>query len=107
MVKRTLLLLALAGLVSTALPGRAAAERCIIGRVKAMTPTSITVYDREMITFSVNYGTRYTRWITNGRWQASTELHAGDLDIGRLVVIHSRHSNDNVARWVQVATDMY
>ena len=105
MVKRTLLLLALAGVVSTALPGRAAAERCIMGHITAMTPTSISVYDRETITFSVDNHTRYTRWITMWRWQSSTEIYPGDLDIGRLVVIHSRHSDDNVARWVQVATD--
>ena len=105
MVKRTLLFLALAGFVSTALPNRASAERCVMGHITAMTPTSISVYDRETITFSVDNQTRYTGWITMWRWQSSTEFNPGDLDIGRLVVIHSRHSNDNVARWVQVATD--
>jgi hypothetical protein len=107
MVKRTLLFLALAGFVSTALPNRASAERCIMGRITGLTGTTISVYDKETITFSVDNGTRYTRWITNGRWQASTQFHVGDLQIGRLAVIHSRHSDDNVARWVQVATDQY
>jgi hypothetical protein len=107
MVKRTLLFLALAGLVSTALPDRAVAERCIMGRITGFTPTSISVNDRETITFSVDYHTRFTKLITKGPWQQATELHAGALDIGRLVVIHSRHSDDNVARWVQVATDVH
>jgi hypothetical protein len=107
MVRRTLLFVALAGFVSTALPDRAVAERCVMGRITGFTPTSISVYDKETLTFSVDYHTRFTKWITNGRWQQSTELHAGALDIGRLVVIHSRRSNDNVARWVQVATDVY
>jgi len=107
MVKRTLLFLALTAVLGTALPGRAAAERCTMGRITAMTPTSISVFDRETITYSVDNHTRYTRWITMGPWQSSTQFQAGDLDIGRLVVIHSRHSDDNVARWVQVATDVY
>src|SRR5262245_59584260 len=107
MIKRTLLFLALAGFVSTALPDKASAERCIMGRISGLTGTTISVYDRETITFSVDYGTRYTRWITNGSWQSSTQFHVGDLQIGRLVVIHSRHSDDNVARWVQVAADVY
>jgi len=65
MVKRTLLFLALTAVLGTALPRRASAERCIMGRVTALTGTTITVYDKEKITFSVDQGTRYTRWITN------------------------------------------
>ena len=107
MIKRTLLFVVLAAVVGTALPDKAVADRCATGRVTAFTPTSISVYDRETITFSVDNRTRYTKWITQGPWQQHTELRPDVLDVGQLVVVHPRHDAGNLARWVQIAADVH
>jgi putative copper export protein len=105
-IKRILLFIALVAVVGTTFPGKAAAERCITGRVTALTATSISVYDRETtVTFSLDNRTRYTKWITKRPWQQSIQLRPWEPDLGQLVVVHSRHDDDSFARWVQVATD--
>jgi hypothetical protein len=106
MIKRMLLFIALAAVVGTALPGKAAADRCAIGRITALTGTSISVYDRETITFSMDSQTRYTKWITKGPWQQPTVFRPEMLDVGQLVVVHPRHDNGNIARWVQISADL-
>ena len=111
MLKRLLLLMPLAAaFVGTVPPDKAVADVCAYGRVTNITPTSITVFDREPVTYTLDSRTRYTRLITRWRWQTSTyitpaEFEAGALDFGRLVAVHMRHEEPGVARWVQIATD--
>jgi hypothetical protein len=110
MLKRTLLLVALSIGVGAVLPGNAAGDRCIVGRVTSLTPTSITVFHHETLTFTTDRHTRYTKLITHGGWQQSdiltpAQFQAGALDVGRLVAVHPRYDDPNVARWVQIATD--
>jgi hypothetical protein len=113
MIRRSLLLIALAGVVGATLPQRAGANYdCAIGRITAVTGNTITVFDKETRIFAVDSHTRYTSWPTNGRWQSITWLDPQRLytdsrllEIGRLVAVHTRHDNTNVARWVQIAVN--
>jgi hypothetical protein len=111
MIKRLLLLIPMtAAIVGTVPTGRATADVCAYGRVTALSATSITVFDREPVTYTLDSRTRYTRLITQWRWQTSTyitpaEFYFGALDVGRLVAVHMRHEEPGVARWVQIATD--
>jgi len=107
MLKRMLLVLGLAALLGNAFASNTLADRCTTGRVTAVSATSISVYDRETITFAMDGRTQYTKWITKGPWQQSTEVHANVLDVGQLVVVHPRHNDANIARWVQIATDVH
>ena len=106
MIKRMLLIVVLAASAAMALPDRVGADRCAGGRITALTPNSITFYDRESLTFTWDSRTHFTKWITQGRWQQPTDLTADSLDIGRLVYVHPRHDGTNAARWVQIATDL-
>jgi hypothetical protein len=106
MIKRMLLFIALVATVGTALPNKAVADRCTRGRITALTANSMSVFEDETLTFTLDGRTHYTKWITNGRWQESTELNASYLDIGRLVYVHQRHDGTDTARWVQIATDV-
>jgi len=111
MFTRSLLMAALAIGAGAVLPGRAAGDRCIVGRVMALTPTSITVFHHETLTFTTDAHTRYTKLITQRPWQQSDHLTPaqfleGALDVGRLVAVHPRDDDPNVARWVQIATDV-
>jgi hypothetical protein len=113
MIRRSLLLIALAGVVGATLPQRAGANYdCAVGRITAVTGNSITVFDKETRTFTVDSRTKYTAWPTRGRWQEITMLDPHRLytdstllQSGALVAIHTRHDNTNVARWVQIAID--
>ena len=111
MIKRLLLLIPLAAaIVGTVPPDKAIADVCAYGRVTNISPTSISVFDRENVTYTLDSRTRYSWMITNWRWQMSTyitpaEFEAGALDVGRLVAVHMRHEEPGVARWVQIATD--
>ena len=107
MLKRTLLVLGLVALLGNAFASNSLADRCTTGRVTAVSATSISVYDRETLTFAMDDRTQYTKWITKGPWQQATALHVGVLDVGQLVVVHPRHDDANVARWVQIATDFH
>jgi len=107
MLKRTLLVLGLVALLGNTFSSNSLADRCTTGRVTAVSATSISIYDRETLTFALDGRTRYTKWITNGRWQEATELHVGVLDVGQLVVVHPWHNDENSARWVQIATDFH
>lgn len=108
MIKRMLLFIALAATVGTTLPNRAVADPCLSGRITALTGNSIAISGRETMTFAVDGRTQYTRWITQGPWQAHTHLTAASLDVGRLVYVHMR-DDGSAARWVQIAiaTDTY
>jgi len=110
MLTRTLLFVALALGAGAVLPPTAAGDRCIVGRVTAITPSSISVFHHETLTFTTDSHTRFTKLITHGGWQQSDRLtpaqfYAGALDVGRLVAVHPRSDDPNVARWVQIATD--
>jgi hypothetical protein len=106
MIKRMLLVFAIAATTAMALPHRAVADRCTDGRITAFTPNSITVYDdNQLMTFNVDGRTRFTKWITQGPWQQQTELRPYWLSIGQLVYVHQRHDGTNTARWIQVASD--
>jgi hypothetical protein len=113
MIKRTVLLITLAAIVGATLPQRAGANYdCAIGRITAVNANSISVYDKEARTFTVDSRTRYTAWPTRGRWQEIRLLDPNRLytdsrllDVGTLVAIHPRHDGTNVARWVQIAID--
>ena len=61
MIKRILLLIAVAALVGTALPKNTVADQCATGRITGLTANSITVYDRETLTFTTDSRTQYTR----------------------------------------------
>jgi len=105
MIKRMLLFVALAATAGTALPSRAVADRCTRGRITALTANSMTIFEDETLTFTFDSRTHFTKWITDGGWQSSTDATAWNLDIGRLVYVHPRHDGTNAARWVQIATD--
>jgi hypothetical protein len=113
MIRRTVLLITLAAVVGTTVPQRAdAGYGCAVGRIASMTANSITVFDKESRTFTVDRRTRYTNWPTQGAWQAIRQIDPQDLycnsnylGVGSLVAVHPRHDETNVARWVQVATD--
>ena len=106
MIKRTLLLIALAAIVGTAFPSRAVAGRGATGRVTDVTAASISVRDKEIVTFTLDSRTHYTKWITHKPWQEDTRLDARALRVGRLVAVHPRKDDGSVADWVQIATDM-
>jgi hypothetical protein len=127
MIKRAVLVVTLAAGVGATLPQRSDANYdCMTGRITGVTGNSITVYDKESRTFTVDRDTRFTSWPTHGRWQAIARLNTRDhycdraarrtwtsytgqsdrlLDVGRLVAVHPRHDGTDVARWVQVAID--
>jgi hypothetical protein len=127
MIKRTALFITLAAIVGTTLPQRSDANYdCMTGRITGVTGNTITVFDRESRTFTVDGSTRFTAWPTNGRWQSIARLDNRDhycdrfarrtwttytgqsdrlLEPGTLVAVHPRHDGTNTARWVQVAMD--
>jgi hypothetical protein len=74
----------------------------IAGRVTSFSPTSIAVFDREIVTFGMNGATTFTRLIVQKPWQADTVLTAKALAVGRYVIVHG---DRGVANWVQVALD--
>jgi hypothetical protein len=111
MIKRTFLLIALAAVLGTTLPHNAAADhQCVYGRITALGPYSISVFNRDdnegVVTFTVDSRTRYTKWVTRGPWQQNIQYDSRMLDIGRLVAIHGGHDGRIAASWVQVATDV-
>ncbi len=106
MIKRALLLIALAVIVGAALPSKAVAARGATGRITDLTATSISVRDTEVATFTLDSRTQYTKWITQKPWQADTRLDARSLRVGRLVAVHPRKDDGSIADWVQIATDV-
>jgi hypothetical protein len=113
MIKRTALFITLAAIVGTTVPQRSDANYdCMTGRITAATANTITVFDKESRTFTVDRHTRFTAWPTQGRWQMIARINQRQvfcdsraLDIGRLVAVHPRHDGSNTARWVQVAVN--
>jgi hypothetical protein len=112
MIKRTFLLVTLAALLGATVPHNAVADahQCVYGRIVALGPNSISVFNRDdaeaVVTFTVDNRTHYTKWITRGPWQQNIQYDARLLDIGRLVAVHGGHDGRTAAFWVQVATDV-
>jgi hypothetical protein len=106
MFKRVLSLLVLVTGIVIALPHNAFASTTIIGRITDYSPTSLSVLDKESVTLTLDGATTYGKWITQKPWQEDTRLNASSLAVGRLVAVHVRKDNGNVADWVQVATDV-
>lgn len=82
-----------------------AAPKTVLGRVTSYNATSISVLDREVVTFGLDEYTTYTKLVTQKPWQESTRLDAGALAVGRLVAVHTRGDDPHVADWVEIATD--
>lgn len=106
MIKRTLLLIALVAIVGTALTSKAVAGRGATGRITDLTATSLSVQDKEVLTFTIDSRTHYTKWITQKPWGEDTRIDARALRVGRLVAVHPRQDDSSAAEWVQIATDM-
>ena len=88
MIKRTLLLIALVAIVGTALPSKAVAGRGATGRITDLTATSFSVQDKEILTFTFDSRTHFTKWITQKPWGEDIRLDARALRVGRLVAVH-------------------
>jgi hypothetical protein len=106
MIKRLLLLIVLASVAGVALPSKAVAGRGATGRITGVSATTLSVQDREIVTFTLDSRTHYSKWITQKPWQEDTRLDARALRVGRLVSVHRRKDDGSVADWVQIATDM-
>ena len=106
MIKRLLLLAVLTSAAGMALPTKAVAGRGATGRITDLTATSLSVNDREIVTFTLDGRTHYTKWITQKPWGEDTRLDARALRVGRLVAVHPRKDDGSVADWVQIATDI-
>jgi hypothetical protein len=74
----------------------------IAGRVTSVTPTSIAVFDKEVVTLAMTGDTKFTRLINAKPWQADTALTLNAVRIGRYVIVHA---DWGIANWVQVDMD--
>jgi hypothetical protein len=74
----------------------------IAGRVTSFTPTSIGVFDKEVVTVTMNGDTKFTRLINSKPWQADTALTLNAVSVGRYVIVHA---DWGIANWVQVDMD--
>jgi hypothetical protein len=74
----------------------------VVGRITSFSPTSISVFDKEVVTVGLDNQTVFTRLITQKPWQQDTALTASALQVGRYVVVHA---DSGIANWVQVAMD--
>jgi hypothetical protein len=72
------------------------------GRVTSFSPTSISVFDTEVVTVGITNQTAFTRLITQKPWQQDTALAAQALRVGVYVAVHA---DNGIASWVQIATD--
>jgi len=97
---------ALAVLIAIAVPVDALASRTIAGRIAAYSPTSLSVVDKEVVTFTMDARTVFTKLVTQRPWQADTALDSSALRVGRYAVVHPRDDAGGIAGWIQIATDM-
>ena len=103
MMKRFTTLAAFVAAISILVPATAFA-RTVSGHVTGFSPTSISVFDREVITVGFDNSTTFTKLITQKPWQQDTALTANALRVGGYVVVHVPDGTA-VANWVQIATD--
>jgi len=101
MMKRFTTLAALVAAIGILVPATAFAAT-VAGRVTSFSPTSISVFDSEVVTIGIGSQTVFTKLVTQKPWQEDTALTARALRVGRYVVVHA---NGGMANWVQVATD--
>ena len=101
MTKRCTTLATLVAALGIFVPAAAFANT-VAGRVTSFSPTSISVFDTEVVTVGLSNDTVFTKLITQKPWQADTALTANALQVGRYVVVHA---DNGIANWVQVATD--
>lgn len=80
--------------------------RTITGRVTSLSPTSISVFDKGVVTVGTDSRTTFSKLITQRPWQEGTSLPPNALRVGSYVSLHVSHSRAGVAHWVQVATDL-
>lgn len=106
MLKRMLAVLAVVSAVGIALPGEALASKGFTGRISAYNGVSLSVQGKEALTVALDNRTIFTKFITQKPLEQDTRLNAGALSVGRFVVVHVRDEEPDVARWVQIATDM-
>ncbi len=69
------------------------------GRIHSVSPTSIAVFDKEIVTVAMNGDTRFTKIVGAKPWQTDIALTFNALVPGRYVVVHVEKG---VATWVQV-----
>jgi len=105
-MKRMLTLFVLMSGIGIALAGTAFAGNAIVGRITDHSVTSLSVRASEIVTFSLDSHTTYTKWITQKPLQEDTRLTSSALAVGRLVTVQRAKDNGSVAAWVQIATDI-
>lgn len=106
MLKRLTFAAAVASLVAIAFPQDALASRTIAGRITAYSTSSLSVADKEIVTFAIDARTSFTKLTTAKPWQADTSLDARALRVGRYAVIHPRDGEGGVASWIEIAIDV-
>lgn len=99
MLKKITTLAALAAALGIAASAHA---NTIAGRVTSFSPTSLSVVDKEVVTFDINRNTAFTKLIVQKPWQEGTQLTFDALAVGRYVIVHA---DKGVANWVQVNTN--
>jgi hypothetical protein len=103
MTKRFTTLAAFVGALAILVPATAFAKT-VAGHVTGFSPTSISVFDKEIVTLGIDNSTSFTKLVTQKPWQEDAALTARALRVGGYVVVHVPEGN-YVANWVQVATD--
>jgi hypothetical protein len=104
MMKRFTTFAALVAAIGIFVPATAFAKT-VAGRVTGFSPTSISVFDKEVLTVGISNETVFTKLITRKPWQENVSLTANALRVGGYVAVHVPDGTD-VANWVQVATDV-
>jgi hypothetical protein len=103
MTKKITTLAAFVAAIGILVPA-ASFAKTVAGRVTSFTPNSISVFDKEIVTFGIGNQTVFTRIVTQKPWQQDTALTANALRAGGYVVVHVPEGTE-VANWVQISTD--
>src|SRR5262249_28269403 len=97
--------------VSLAVPGLAlvvstgaVAGKTYSGRIVSFSPSSVSVLDKEVVTFTLDDNTSFTKGGRQSPGEQDPGLGASALAVGRYVAVHVRPDGNNLADWVQVAT---
>jgi hypothetical protein len=105
MMKRFTTLAAFVAAMGILVPATASAKT-VAGRVASFSPTSISVFDKEVVTVGIDSQTTFTKLITQKPWQESAALTVNALRVGRYAVVHVPDGKGAAANWIQVATDV-
>jgi len=106
MLKRFVIASTLASALGLMLSTAALAGKTYTGRIVSYSATSLSVLDKEVVTFTLDDKTAFTKMLTQKPWEQDTRLDARAFAVGRYVAVHVRPDGSNVADWVQVATDL-